>query len=244
MGYSGKMKTETKNYLKLLCILCFLQSQLFSSEAIKVFNNRVQFKIPGHWKQTKKKNTKNLVQYLYQIPMKSDKGAKHPASAVINVRKIPDTADMSYADTLVYSKKLPGYSVINNSADNEFWKTYLWAAQLDKTPYVGLQRIGISKGILCEFLVSYPLLSHPSENKALLAIDTSVQKTKTRLGVFVNLDESLDIVRQFNMVCESMDIDSTGAFRTPIVFYGYIHKDTKFFRPKIKKDSLAPAPAE
>jgi hypothetical protein len=196
------------------------------------FDSRVTFIVPDSWNLMKSDKSDTLVQHMYFIPLNASKNTRHSANAVINVRRIPDTASISWADAIVYSKNWPGYIVVNDEKDNNYWKTYLWRAQDGQVVYVGMHRIGVYKGILMEFLVSFPLLGKKDSRNMALMIDENYQTKEKINSILVGLGESSVIVKEFNMVSESMDIDSTSEFKTAIIFNEIPKKKVKYFRYK------------
>ena len=175
-----------------------------------------------------------MVRYLYFVPFAPAEGTEHSANASLIVRKVPEDTDTTWANQLVYSRGYPNYIVVNECKDNEFWKSYLWQAQDNKTKYIGLERIGVTSGILIQAMLSFPLIdsidNYVDEGFKVLMFDTSqLNEEQMKSGLLI-YDYCLSIINDFNFLCESSDIDSTADFRTRFMLYDIPTDGVQFYR--------------
>ncbi len=215
--------------MKKLILIIVVATSWLGAVKNKCFNARATLTVSSKWALMKSDSTADLYQQMYLIPYNKAEGTEHSVNAVINVKRIPYNSDISWGDELVYSKNYPGFVVVCDMLDNSNWKSYLWKAKQGNVVYVSLHRIGVNNGLVMEALLSFPLLGDTKNKDMVLLISPNSQKKENLTGVLVNSKDIRNIIDEFNLLCSSMDIDSTAVFQSPFVLKE-IPKNATIFR--------------
>jgi hypothetical protein len=184
----GLMKKFTLRMLTIALLLITGHSLAVAQKAPTSFiERRVTFSLPTQWVIQKQEETKTLGRAQILIPYPLTDNTPHSANAAIVANTVPSSVTVKDIGDRVYNKQYEGMAVVNDIADGKNWRTIVWTARTEGTPYLMLDRFGLVKGVAVEFLVGFPLLENGDQKW--------IEK----------------VVEDFNATCKSLKIDGTNS---------------------------------
>jgi hypothetical protein len=176
-----------------------------------LFDNRISFNIPIQWKELGAVINDTIYKKVYKA---KDIGDDQFTTALISAQKISDSLYLDYADTVIgRQNKL----ILSAISDGIYWKTYLTTIKINKTQFISMQRIGIKKGLLLEFLYGFPIVINEYKNDCILMVDTLANWVGQYKGITISKIEAEEYLKAFNDFCEQMRIDQKDLFNAKFI---------------------------
>jgi hypothetical protein len=124
---------------------------------------RVTFTIPSQWQTQSQEDSKTIARIQILIPYPLTDNTPHSANAAIIANIVPDGVTVKEIGDRIAKQQYPGMAIVNDIPDGKNWRTIVWRARTEGSPYLMLDCFGVVNGVAVEFVVGFPLFENGDE---------------------------------------------------------------------------------